>query len=239
MSESKKAYELSIDEGKVRVVIKIEDIKVEIRNSIKEFITAQKDDINLFLSFTDLEIKSNRKEGYILEQISSKKSEQDSYSTQKESIWFDVDMSEMSNLLNNPIQFSIQGKYPEHLSYFIKELNYRIEWLQYDQKKESVSTVSVTTRSFTQPRIESNMSYSLEDISTSSELLSRAIKKIDLRTGSSYVKINSEYANLDPVMIIIAEKLGYQLEVLDEDAINDLQRRGRKATHIISLIINY
>ena len=148
-------------------------------------------------------------------------------------------MSKMSNLLNNTIQFSIKGKHPNHIKYFVKKLNYKIEWLQFDKQKDSISTVSVTKKSFSQSRIESNMSYSLEEIAKSSELLSRAIKKIDLRTGSSYVRLNSEDGKLDPIMVSMAEKLGYQLEVLNEEAINDLQKRGRKATHIISLMINY
>ena len=58
MGESNKAYELSIDDGKVRIVIKIEDIKVDVINSTNEFITPSDDEIYLFLSFSDLEINS-------------------------------------------------------------------------------------------------------------------------------------------------------------------------------------
>ena len=239
MGESNKAYELSIDDGKVRIIIKIEDIKVDVINSTNEFITPSDDEIYLFLSFSDLEINSTREEGYKLDNSISNKSELKSFLIEKESIWFDVDMSKMSNLLNNTIQFSIKGKHPNHIKYFVKKLNYKIEWLQFDKQKDSISTVSVTKKSFSQSRIESNMSYSLEEIAKSSELLSRAIKKIDLRTGSSYVRLNSEDGKLDPIMVSMAEKLGYQLEVLNEEAINDLQKRGRKATHIISLMINY
>ena len=46
MGESNKAYELSIDDGKVRIVIKIEDIKVDVINSTNEFITPSDDEVS-------------------------------------------------------------------------------------------------------------------------------------------------------------------------------------------------
>jgi hypothetical protein len=239
MNQSKKAYGLSIDEGKVRIVIKIEDLKVDLRNSAEEFISAKDDKIYLFLKFTDLDIKINQEKGYKLKGSFSKGEELVSLELDQESIWFDVQMSEMSNILNNTIQFSIAGKYPKHLSYFIKKLDFKIEWLQYDKQKDSISTVSVTKKSFSQSHSETDLDYTHDDISKASELLGRAIKKIDLRTGSSYVRLNTENGRLDPILITIAEKLGYQLEVLNEETINDLNKRGRKASHIISLMINY
>jgi hypothetical protein len=37
----------------------------------------------------------------------------------------------------------------------------------------------------------------------------------------------------------MAEKLGYEISVLDEETIEELKKRGQKATHLISLVINY
>jgi len=233
------AYELPIKEGEVRIVIKIEDINVEEENSAKEFVSSTDDEINLFLNLVDLDIKTIDNEGFRLLNTSEENSMLESLSLEKESIWFDVDMSAMSDLLNNTIQFSIVGKYPKHINYFIKALNYKIEWLQYDKQKDTISTVSVTKRNFTQSRNDSTVKYSLEDVAKCAELLSRAIKKIDLRTGSSYVRINTDVVNFDPLLVVMAEKLGYQLEVLDENTIKEIHKEGRKATHIISLIINY
>jgi uncharacterized protein YmfQ (DUF2313 family) len=70
-------------------------------------------------------------------------------------------------------------------------------------------------------------------------LLAKAIKRIDLRTGTAYVKLNTEEGKYDPVLVVIAAQLGYQVEVLDDDTISDLLKRGQKATHLISLILNY
>ena len=239
MGDTKEAYKLPIEDGKVRVVINIENINVEITNNAEKFITAEDDKKCLFLSIDNLNISAIKPSGYELITQSGKKSDESFLSLKKDSIWFDVNMDDMSNVLTNTIQFSIIGDYPTHLTYFIKKLDYKIEWLQYDSKKDSISTVSVTKRSFVESRKESAVGYSIDDISKSAELLGRAIKKIDLRTGSSYVRINTEDGTLNPILVTIAEKLGYQLEVLDKEQIESLQEEGRKATHIISLILNY
>lgn len=239
MSDNKEAYKLSIKEGKVRIVVNIEEIDIEVTNTAEEFISAKEDSISLYLNFEDLEIKSIKENGYELISSADKKASLNSLSLKKDSIWFDVDMSNMSSMLNNTIQFSAKGKFPNHLNYFIKKLDYKIEWLQHDKQKDSISTVSVTKRRFSQSREESDTGYSIEVISKCAGLLNRAIKKIDLRTGSSYVRINSEDGALNPVLVAMAENLGYQLEILDDESIKDLHQSGRKATHIISLMISY
>lgn len=239
MTDNKEAYKLSIKEGKVRIVINIEEIDIKITNTAEEFINAKDDKISLFLNFEDLEIKSINENGYDLISSTGKRTSLNSLSPKKDSIWFDVAMSDMSSMLKNTIQFSAKGNFPKHINYFIKKLDYKIEWLQYDNQKDSISTVSVTKRRFSQSREESDTGYSIEEIAKCAELLNRAIKKIDLRTGSSYVRINTEDGVLDSVLVAMAENLGYQLEILDDEAISDLQQSGRKATHIISLMINY
>lgn len=118
-------------------------------------------------------------------------------------------------------------------------MDYKIEWLQHDKLKNEISTVSVTKRTYTQPRIEQNVNYELDEIAKSAELLKKAINRIDLRTGSAYVRLNTEDGKLDPVIMIIAEKLGYSIKILDEETISELKKRGQKATHLISLLINY
>lgn len=237
MSDIKKPYQDSIDKGKVRIVVKVEDIDVEISNSAEEFISSDDDTTLLYLEFVELDIDSINNKGYELNLSSSKKAGDSVLN--KESIWFDVDMEKVASLLNDSVQFSIKGNYPNHISYFIKKLEYKIEWLQYDEKSNEIATVSVTKKSYSQPRLERVEDYSIEDISKAAELLDKAIKKIDLRTRTAYVKLNTYEGKLDPLITIIAAKLGYQVETLSEDTMSELRKQGQKATHIISLIINY
>jgi len=239
MSDIKKAYTSSIKKGEVRIVINIEDIDIEVENSASEFVNNDEDTMFLHLDFSDLDIKDLNLEGYELILPKKKESKPQSIELKKDTIWFDVDIEEVSGVLNNTIQFHIEGQFPKFLSYYIKKLRYKIEWLQYDKKKDAISTVSVTKKSYSQPKTEIDTDYSIEEVSKCAELLGRAIKKIDLRTGTAYVKLNTENGKFDPVIITIGAQLGYQVEVLDEDTISDLLKRGQKATHLISLILNY
>jgi len=239
MSKSEEAYKISIKKGEVRIVINIEDIDIEIENSATEFIDAKEDTMFLHLGFSDLNIEGLQADGYELHPIKKKGLKSQSLELKKDSIWFDVDIDKVSGVLNNTIQFHVEGNQPKFISYYIKKLYYKIEWLQYDKNKDSISTVSVTKKTYSQPRTEINTDYSIEEISRCAELLGRAIKKIDLRTGTAFVKLNTEEGKLDPVLITIGAQLGYQVEVLGEDTISDLLKRGQKATHLISLILNY
>lgn len=239
MNEKNEAYQLPIEEGRVRIVFNVDQIRVKVTNSIEEFFSQKDDATKLFLDLGNLKIKGISSKGYELEKKERKKSEGVFFTLPEDSIWFDVDIEEVSTVLNNSVKFLIKGNYNEHISYYIDKMEYKIEWLQYDKSKDEISTVSVTKRTYTQPRLEQNVSYELDEIAKSAELLKRAISKIDLRTGSAYIKLNTAEGRLDPVIILIGEKLGYEVKVLDEETISELKKRGQKATHLISLILNY
>ncbi|MBO6622671.1 MAG: hypothetical protein JJ892_06480 [Balneola sp.] len=239
MDQKNEAYHLPIKEGKVRIVFNVDEIQTKISNSIEDFFSQKDDIVRLFLDLGDLNIKGIKSDGYELVKNSSRKSPENSFALPEDSIWFDVDIEQVSTILNNSIKFIIQGSYSEHVRYFIDKMDYKIEWLQYDKGKDEISTVSVTKRTYSQPRLEQNISYELDEIAKSAELLHKAINRIDLRTRSAYVKLNTGEGRLDPVIIIIAEKLGYEVKVLDEETVSELRKRGQKATHLISLVINY
>tara|TARA_R110001599_G_scaffold1889_4_gene9930 strand:- start:391772 stop:392491 length:720 start_codon:yes stop_codon:yes gene_type:complete len=239
MNQKNEAYQLPIKEGKVRIVFNVDQVQVKISNSIKDFFSQKDDTVKLFVDLGDLNIKGIKNEGYDLVKKKSKQNSDDSFALPEDIIWFDVDIEEVSNVLNNSVKFTIKGHYSEHVSYFINKMDYRIEWLQHDKVKDEISTVSVTKRNYTQPKLEQNVSYELEQIAKSAELLHKAINRIDLRTRSAYVRLNTEDGILDPVITIIAEKLGYDVKVLDEETVSELKKRGQKATHLISLVINY
>ncbi|MAB66667.1 MAG: hypothetical protein CL662_07495 [Bacteroidetes bacterium] len=238
MDTNIEAYNLEIKEGKVRIVFNVQEIQLTVSNAIAEFFSPKADTVKLHIDLGDLKVDGVNNEGYDLT-INIKDDEVSSFSLPQNIIWFDVDIAGVSNVLNNSVQFKVEGNYPELLSYFIKKLDYKIEWLQFDKIKKEISTVSVTKKSYAQSRIERNVQYSLETISRSAELLNKAIHRIDLRTRSAYLKLNTENGKLDPVIISIAEKLGYEISVLDEETIEELKKRGQKATHLISLVINY
>jgi hypothetical protein len=238
MDKNIDAYNSEIKEGNVRIVFNIEEIQLAVSNTIEDFFSPENDTVTLNIDLGKLKVDGIKDEGYKLVK-NDKSKDSVTFNLPQNSIWFDLGIDEVSSVLNNSVQFKVQGSYPKHVSYFIKKLDYKIEWLQYDKSKEEISTVSVTKRSFVQPRIEQNVRYSVQTIAKSAELLNKAIRRIDLRTGSAYVRLNTDDGKLDPIIISIAEKLGYEVSVLDEETVDELKKRGQKATHLISLIINF
>lgn len=233
------AYGLPIKEGFVRIVINIDDIVVRVNNYAPDFVNPTSDRPTIKFGIEDSSISSLDDKGYLLAVDSSKGIDSTTFELQKDTIWFDVEMEEVGKVLNNPIYFAISGINPSYINYYIELLHYRIEWLQYDKTSEKISTVSETKREFTQPRPQLEQKFMINDISKCSNMLGRAIKKIDLRTRSAYVRFNTEDGKLDPVLSVIAEELGYHLDILDDETIAKLANKGLKASHLISLKMNY
>lgn len=239
MSNYIEAYTSPIKKGEVRIVINIEAVNIENENSGVDSDSGEEDTMFLHLDFSDFGISPIPDKGFKLMSSKIRNSKYQLYELKKNSIWFDIDIEKVSGVLNNDIHFHVEGSQSKFKNYYIKDLNYKIEWLQYDKNRDSISTVSVTNKNFQQAITELNIDYSIEEISKCASLLAKAIKRIDLRTGTAYVKLNTEDGKYDPVLVVMAVQLGYQVEVLDDDTISDLLKRGQKATHLISLILNY
>ncbi len=227
------AFKKDIAEGQVRIVLNISQLDVSINNNANDFIETSKDSPVLKVEIEKFQIDALEK-GYAL----SFDSEKELLSLES-NIWFDVDIDNVSNILNNPISFVIEGNEPTYITYYISNLEYKLEWLQYDKSKEEISTVSVTKRTYSQPILQLERDYSLPEIAKAAELLSKAIHKIDLRTGSAYVRLKTNDGELDPVISLMAENMGYQIEALDKKTREEFLKEGRRATHLISLQMNF
>ena len=66
-------------------------------------------------------------------------------------------------------------------------------------------------------------------------MLGRAIKKIDLRTQQALVKFNIEKGNLEPMIIGMADRLGYTVTALDKEIIQREDEKGHSVSHSIQL----
>ena len=56
------------------------------------------------------------------------------------------------------------------------------------------------------------------------DMIGRAVRKIDIRTSGAYVKFNTDKGRLEPLIIGIAEKLGYTIEPLDKSDFLSMER---------------
>lgn len=238
MQPKKNAYLKSIKEGNVRIVFDIEKLDVIISNSAEDFINTDDDRAFLNINFDGLKVEQFGKVQYELELKSPRKNAEKVLVLKDDIIYFDLNIEDVSKILNNEFSFSIVGENSEYISYFISKLEYKIKWLQHDSSRNNIITVSESKQTFYQPKIESDIDYSIAEIAKSAELLRKAIRKIDLRTNVTLVRLNTNDGYLDPVVRTIADRLGYNLEVLEPELIEELAKKGRRATHKISLKMN-
>ncbi len=229
-----------INEGEVRIRVHVLSLYCQIENTAPDFLSLEEDTPYLIIDVADDEvakfidiqkrelvvnIDASTKEYYVL--------------NLKEDIWFDVNMALVGAVWKSDFKFTIESKHPKYLKYTIEDLDHEVQWLQADPKTNEIKSVSDSRKKFKPQPVSGETLFSLEEISRASDMLGRAIKKIDLRTGSAFVRFNSEKGRLDPLIISIAEKLGYLVEVIDSEMARRLEIKGDRVSHKISLLRNY
>ncbi|GAB5407859.1 MAG: hypothetical protein BalsKO_02240 [Balneolaceae bacterium] len=66
-------------------------------------------------------------------------------------------------------------------------------------------------------------------------MLNRSIRKIDLRIGGAYIKYNTDKGKLEPLIVGIADQLGYVVEALPKEIILDMESNDQNVSHSIFL----
>ena len=78
-------------------------------------------------------------------------------------------------------------------------------------------------------------SFTKRDIEICAEMLGKAIKKIDLRSRGALTKFSTDNGRLEPIIIAMGEKLGYEIKALELDEIRNLESRDMNVSHSIKL----
>ncbi len=241
MSELLEVFDKPLKKGAVRILINIKQIKTSLFNKAPDFLTPEEDQPRLLITIGNEGVLDAIDIGdVLLSKVNSRPgSEELIFSIEEQSVWFDINMAQVSAVWVADFEFSIESKFPSYLEYTIQELDHSLEWLQTDAKTDKITSVSVTNKSFKPKTIPQELSYTIEDIERCADMLGRSIKKIDLRIGSAFVRFNTDNDRLEPVIVGMASKLGYELTAVDTKMARNLEKKGNRATHIISLLRNY
>ncbi len=232
------AFSIPIEEGRARILLRLEIIECEVENNAPDFISVADDELFLRVqpsNEVDVSIEAlnqtfpvkfvrNKAEGngVVL------KMEQDS-------IWFDIDVEQVTDIWIADLSFRIENKNSRYLAYYITALDHRLEWLQPELRSGEIQSMSISTKKFKPPKITGKESFSSTEVIRCADMIGRSIRKIDLRTGGAYVKFNTDKGRLEPLIIGIAEKLGYVIEPLDKETIVQLDQEGKNVSHAIYL----
>lgn len=229
-----------ISDGEVRIRVHVLSLHCQIENTAADFLNLEDDGPLLSIALADSELDKyvDIQKRELVVNIDASTS--DYYMLNlKEEIWFDVNMALVGAVWKSDFKFTIESKYPKYLKYVIEDLDHEVQWLQTDPKTQEIKSVSHSRKKFKPQPVSEETLFTLEEIARASDMLGRAIKKIDLRTGSAFVRFNSEKGRLDPLIIRIAEKLGYVVEVIDSEMARRLEIKGDRVSHKISLLRNY
>ncbi len=241
MEQRDKALEIPISEGKVRIQLSLDLMLCKITNSAEDFLNLKED--NPRVQFVSLaEEVSEQMEPQYLEVFvpeGASTDEEVRMGLKQASTWFDVNTDLVGEVWKSDFEFKVVSEYPKYLKYQIAKLNYTLQWLQKDPKNDEIRSVSISKKTFVPTPETEGAVYTLNDVAKVSDMLGRAIKKIDLRTGAAYVRFNDENGRLDPLIKVIAEKTGYHVIQVDKETARKLEIRGDRVSHIISLARNY
>ncbi len=240
MTIEAKAFETPIREGDARILIRIRSILCEVENNAPDFVQVEKDEVSLKIDlqevkdFTIPEFDQNFPVTF-----KAINDQEVIFNFGKECIWFDIKADNVKDVWVADLNFTLNSSNPRYLAYYIKEVEHQFEWLQPDMKTGEVKTMSVSKKKYKTPRISGRESFSATEVVRCADMLSRAIKKIDIRTRGAYVKFNTDKGKLEPLIIGIADKLGYEVEPLRKEDIANMEASGESVSHSIFLKRNY
>lgn len=238
MEDNNQAFSAPIPDGLVRILLKINAIVCEVENDAPDFVDPQEDRPQLLINAVNevTELTDAFKDKFELE-LNKRRTDDNQivWSLKKEGIWFDIEMDDVKKVWLTDFDFYIESEKPRYLVYYIKDVEHHVEWLQEDEKAGEIRSLSNFRKKFKVPKVSEKSTYKGAEVIKCADMLSRAIRKIDLRTGAALVKFNTELGRLEPLLKGLADKLGYKIEALDKDSIRNLEEKGENVSHAISL----
>lgn len=232
------AFITPIDDGNARILLKLQTIECEVDNSAPDFVSPEDDELFLKVQPSqevDLTIPG-LDNGF---PVRFKRYMPDGSGLMLEldqpGIWFDILIDQVKDIWIADLSFIIENKHSRYLNYYINKLDHQLEWLQPDIRTGEIRSMSISTKKFKPPKISAKVSFSSTEVIRCADMIGRAVRKIDIRTGGAYVKFNTDKGRLEPLIIGIAEKLGYIIEPLDKEEVQKMERDGFNVSHSIYL----
>lgn len=233
MNIRNKAFSTSIEDGYARILLTLEPVECEVENNAPDFISVEKDEPNLII---DLNESYNRiaELSYPLSLSFHRHIEKEERVLLKpdfECVWFDIPMDDVKDLWVSDLNFIVESEHPRYIAYYIRNLNHHFEWLQNDIASGEIKTMSLTKKKFKAPLVSGKERFTATEVIRCADMISRAIRKVDLRVGGAYVRFNTDKGRLEPLIVGMADKLGYTVERLPKDQIDLMNDNGSNVSH--------
>lgn len=238
MGNNLAAFQQPIKEGLIRIFLRVKEIECEIENDAPDFVSLEKDQPILkiipSIDLTGITAVFDKPHPLRFKSIEKEAATQ-RLELENGGIWFDISMEQVKEVWLSDFDFKVESEKPRYLSYFIKNVNHNLEWLQNDPKLGEIRSLSNVKKNYAGPNLNQKEMFSGADVLMCADMIGRAIKKIDVRIGSAMVKFNIDKRPIEPLLVNMAKKLGYDIDPLEAKSIESESRRGNSVSHIISL----
>lgn len=238
MENKPKAFTENIPKGLIRIFLNVESISCQVENDAPDFIDPAEDKPRVkIMPQTDLVHLTNVFERTYPVTLDERRSKEELlvWQMDEKGVWFDIDMDNVKEVWLSEFDFYLESEKPRYLSYFIREVEHKVQWLQKGKDKGEITSLSEFKKQFKPNPVTGKNKFDGMEVIKCADMLGRAIKKIDMRTETALVKFNTAKGRLEPLIIGMAEKLGYQIEALDKETIRRQDEKGNSVSHMISL----
>lgn len=227
-------------EGMARLYFSFEQIICEVENSAPDFVDIKKDKPILNISVQDRYgeevMEFDQDVGLTLISSEPETDTDDAvFEIKEDGIWVDMSFDNVKDVWVGNIVLDVISNFSRYLHYYVREADHTLEWFQKDEKSGEIKSLSATKKTYKPPKVTGKEEYTSQEIMRTAEMLQRAIKKIDLRVKYAYVKFNTDKGRLEPLIIGLADKLGYEVQPLDKHTIRQLEEEDISASHEIRL----
>ncbi len=192
MQEPYKAFSENIPSGLIRILLRVESLICEYENDAPEFVDPKKDHPALkIVPETDVSGLTDVFQKRYALKLNPRKTNEEYICWQMEQggIWFDISMDDVKEIWLSGFNFYIESEKPRYLSYHIRDLEHKIEWLQVDKKTGEIRSLSEFKKKFTPPPVSGKETFRGSDVIKCADMINRASQKIDLRTRTALVKL--------------------------------------------------
>lgn len=232
------AYQQPIKDGLIRIFLRITEIECEIENDAPDFVQPKEDGATIkIIPSSDLSLCTDLFSRY--HPLKARSFSEDDHRVYFEledgGLFFDIKMEEVKEVWLSDYEFLIESEKPRYLKYYIRNVKHNVEWLQFEPHAGEIRILSNMKKHYAVPTLNHKDRYSGAEILMCADMLGRAIQKIDVRLGSAMVKFNTDKAQVEPLLMSMAQKLGYEIDILEAQTIEAEKRKGNSVSHVIRL----
>jgi len=224
---------------KAKLEVKLSDVELSYTNTAPDFIDVYDDVIQLKLELLNECGETVVQPEQELSATFQKNSDEDHSKIRlKNSIKpleFELTLDEIMEIWMGNYEIAVSNKYESYISYKPISAELELHWFQWRDVDSEYHFLSETKKNYNPKHDNNKEVYSIRDIEICAEMIGKAIQKIDLRTRGAVTKFNTDNGRLEPIIISIGDKLGYEIKALELVEIRQFALREMKVSHSITL----